>query len=99
MDSNVLLFNSPPKRNVWLPTTLETFALYCQTFVKFGSSVVPVPGMGLLYPLIPSEGSKSGVGRVARGGRRTGSAGGHGGLSSQVKLVMLITALALLARS
>src|ERR1017187_7039347 len=61
MDSNVLLFNSPPQRNVWLPTILETLALYCQTSVNFGSSVLPVPGIGLLYPLIPTEGSKSGV--------------------------------------
>src|ERR1039457_7615440 len=60
MDSNVLLFNSPPKRKVWLPTILETFALYCQTSVNFGSSVLPVPGIPL-YPLIPTPGNNSGV--------------------------------------
>ena len=32
------LLNSPPNRSVWLPKTLETFALYWWTFVSFGLS-------------------------------------------------------------
>jgi hypothetical protein len=84
--------------NRWSPSRLGTKASQLSSTATASPAAGPMRAPTRLPWPAPLQAAARG-GRVVRGGRRTGSAGGHGGLSSQVKLVMLIAALALLARS